>query len=165
MPDGTVSGGSEPDPTDSTASTEPPDDRPREIDLTGKDPCVIPQVDWSKFGITGPGKSSEHPDFKSPDCYYSGVGDVALVVTAGIGVWTEDRYNAEIDDAHPIEGYPTVTVASNVDQWVCIAAVDVADGQFLMTTASTDPDDPDDAKRCDLAYQLAGSAMKALVAS
>lgn len=46
-----------------------------------------------------------------------------------------------------------------------LAVVDVADGQFLMATASPDPSDPSNPERCDLAYQLAESAMKTLVAS
>lgn len=68
-----------------------------------------------------PGKASEHPDFKSPQCYYSGdrAGIVALVVTAGIEIWTEDRYNAEIKDAEPIDGFHTITVASNIDRRTC----------------------------------------------
>lgn len=165
MPGSTVPTSGEPDTTDSTTSTESASERPRDINLNGKDPCVIPQADWSKFGIEGPGKSSEHPDFKSPDCYYSGVGDVALVVTAGIDIWTEDKYNAEIKDSKPIDGFPTITVASNVDQQACLAIVDVADGQFLMTTAAPDPNDPSKPERCDFAYQLAESAMKTLVAS
>lgn len=90
---------------------------------------------------------------------------MTLVLTAGIEIWTEDRYNAEIEDAEPIDGFPTITVASNVDRRTCFAVVDVADGQFLMTTVSPDPDDPSNPERCDLAYQLAESAMKTLVAS
>ena len=165
MPDKTSSPSDEPDTADSSISTEPSTERPREINLDGKDPCVIPQADWPKFGIEQPGKQSDHPDFKSPDCYYSGVGNVTLVVTAGIDIWTEDRYNAEIDDAEPIDGFHTVTVASKVARQTCLAVVDVADGQFLMTTASPNPNDPSKPERCDLAYQLAESAMKTLVAS
>jgi hypothetical protein len=150
-----------------TTSTEPSGERPQEINLRGKDPCAISQADWPKFGIEQPGKPDEHPDFKSPDCYYSGdrAGNVTLVVTAGIDTWTEDRYNADIKDAEPIDGFSTITVASNVDVRICLAVVDVADGQFLMTTADPDPSDPNNPERCDLAHQLAESAMKTLVAS
>jgi hypothetical protein len=165
VPDGTTTASSEPDATGSATSTEPSSERPREIDLNGKDPCVIPQADWSKFGIERPGKPSEHPDFKSPDCYYSGIGNVTLVVTAGIDIWTEDKYNAQIRDVEPIDGFHTITVASNVDRQACWAVVDVADGQFLMALAAPDPNDPSNPERCDLAYQLAESAMKTLVAS
>jgi hypothetical protein len=90
---------------------------------------------------------------------------LTLVVTEGIDIWTEDRYNAEIEDADPVDGFPTITVASNVDRRTCLAVVDVADGQFLMTTAAPNPNDPNSPERCDLAYQLAESAMKTLVAS
>lgn len=164
LPDGTSTASIEPD---TTTSTEPSSERPREIDLNGKDPCAIPQTDWPKFDIERPGKPSDHPDFHSPNCYYSGdrAGSLTLVVTAGIEEWTTDKYNAEIEDAEPIDGFPTITVASNVDRWACLAVVDVADGQFLMTTTATDPDDPNSPERCDLAYQLAESAMKTLAAS
>ncbi|MFL6121698.1 DUF3558 domain-containing protein [Actinophytocola sp.] len=165
LPDNTASSSGEANTADPTTSTGPSSERPREINLNGKDPCVIPQADWPKFGIEGPGEPSEHPDFKSPDCYYSEAGDVVLVVTAGIGIWTEDRYNAEIRDTRPIDGFHTITVASNTDRQACWAVVDVADGQFLMTIATPDPNDPGKPERCQLAYLMAESAMKALVAS
>jgi hypothetical protein len=148
-----------------TTSSEPSNERPSEIDLNGKDPCIIPQSDWPEFDIERPGEPDEHPDFKSPDCHYSGVGNVTLVVTAGIDTWTEETYNAEIEDADPIDGYRTITVASNTLRQTCFAVVDVADDQFLLTTASPNPNDPSKPERCDLAYQLAESAMKTLVAS
>jgi hypothetical protein len=167
VPDDITTTGDEPDTTDSTTRTEPPNERPRDINLEGKDPCAIPQSDWPRFGIEKPGEPSEHPDFKSPECYYSGdrAGTVALVVTAGIEIWTEETYNAEIKDAEPIDGFHTITVASNIDRRTCWAVVDVADGQFLMATASPDPKDPSNPERCDLAYLLAESALKTLIAS
>jgi Protein of unknown function (DUF3558) len=166
-PDATVTTSDQPDTTEST-STQPPNERPRDINLDGKDPCgLIPQADWPKFDIERPGKPSEHPDFKSPHCYYSGdrAGSVTLVVTAGIEIWTEETYNAEIETVEPIDGFPTITVASNINRRACWAAVDVADGQFLMATAMPNPNEPNSPERCDLAYQLAESAMKTLVAS
>jgi hypothetical protein len=156
-------------PTSSVESTTSPAttprQRPRAIDLRGKDPCAIPQADWPQFGIEEPGKRGEHPDFKSPDCYYIATGDVALVVTAGTTIWTEARYNAEIKPVARIDGFPTITVASNVDRRACWAVVDVADGQFLMTTATPDPGDPSKPDRCQLAYLMAESAMKTLTTS
>jgi hypothetical protein len=166
LPDDTTTTSSEPDT--GTSTTKPSSQRPRDINLEGKDACgLIPQADWPKFDIERPGKPSEHPDFKSPQCYYSSdrAGNVALVVTAGIEIWTEDTFNAEIKDAAPIDGFPTITVASNVSRRTCLAIVDVADGQFLMTTVDPDPSDPNNPERCDLAYQFAESAMKTLVAS
>lgn len=167
----TVSAGS-PMPDDAvtitrdTIATDPTSKRPRGIDLTGKDPCAqISQTDWPAFGIEGPGKPSDHPDFDSPQCYYSGVGIVALLVTTGIEEWTTTKYDADIEEVEPIDGYPTLTVASNIDRQTCWAVVDVADGQSLMATTSSDPNEPNSPERCDLAYQLAESAMKTLVTS
>ncbi len=169
MPDPTSTTTSDPDtPTPTTTTSKPASNRPRDINLNGKDPCgLISQTDRPKFGIEKPGKRDENPDFKSPYCYYSGeeAGTITLVVTAGIEIWNTNTYNAVIKDAEPIYGFPTRTVASNVDRRACLAVVDVADGQFLMTTVRPDPDDASQPERCDLAYQLAESAMKTLVAS
>lgn len=166
----TSTGSPMPDDTGTTSTsdttTEPTNERPRDIDLTGKDPCTqIPQADWPKFDIKGPGKPSEHPDFKSPQCYYSGVGIVALLANLGIEEWTTTKYNAEIEDVEPIDGYSTITVASNIVRQTCWAVVDVSEGQSLMATTSPSPSDPSRTDPCDLAYQLAESAMKTLVAS
>jgi hypothetical protein len=164
MPDGTSTTGSEPDTTDS--STESSSNRPREVTLDDKDPCgLIPQADWPKLDIKGPGERSEEPTLKSPQCYYSGAGDVTLVVTEGIEAWTEGNRSLEIKVAEPIDGFPTITMANNAGGRACFAAVDVADGQYLLTTATPNPNDPSKAEKCDLAYLLAESAMKTLVAS
>lgn len=167
MPKYTVEDTTAPDTSDSTSSTEPSSERPREIRLDGKDPCLIPQSDWPRFHIERPGQVSENPNFKSPNCNYSGsyAGAVTLVITEGIEAWTEETRNAEIEDAEPIDGFPTLLIANNVDKRACYAAMDVADGQYLLTTATPNPDDPAQPKKCDLAYDLAVSAMKTLVAS
>lgn len=164
MPDDTVTTNSEPDTT--TSSTEPSSERPREVTLKGKDPCeLIPQADWTKFGIERPGKQSEEPNFKSPNCYYSSVGDVTLVVTEGVEAWEARTQNVEISDAKAIERFPTITIWNKADRHSCYTAVDVADGQHLLTTASSVNADTDRAETCDRSYQLAESAMKTLVAS
>lgn len=162
LPDDTTAATTQPD------TTQPTSERPREINLDGKDPCaLIPQSDWPKFEISSPGRPSEDPTFKSPQCYFSGdrAGDVTLVVTEGIEAWDGRTQNTEITNAEPIEGYATITITNDADRRSCIAAVDVDDGQYLMTTATPNPDDPALPERCDLAYQLAESAMKTLVAS
>jgi hypothetical protein len=165
MPDDTVTISNEPDSTDPT-TIEPSGERPREILLDGKDPCEqIPQTDWPKFGIEQPGKRSEEPNLKSPHCYYSSVGDVTLVVTEGIEAWEERGQSIEISDAQAIEGFPTVTIWNKADRRSCYTAVDVADGQYLLTTASSVNADVDKAESCERSYQLAESAMKTLVAS
>jgi hypothetical protein len=167
LPEDTVTTGSEPATTDPTTSSEPSSERPREIRLDGKDPCgLIPQADWPKFHIERPGQVRENPNFKSPQCYYPGTDagfNVTLVTTESIGDWA-DR-DVEIKDVDPIENFPTITMENNLDERACYAAVDVADGQYLLTTTTPDPNDPDQLEKCDLAYQLAESAMKTLVAS
>jgi hypothetical protein len=153
--------------TDTTSSSEPSGERPREINLAGKDPCgLIPQADWSRFHIERSGQVGENPNFKSPQCYYPGTDagfNITLVVTESIEAWASR--NVEIEDMEPIDGFPTTTMANNIDKRACYAAVDVADGQYLLTTATPDPNDPDQPAKCDLAYQLAESAMTTLVAS
>jgi uncharacterized protein DUF3558 len=164
VPDGTSGA---PETSGSTSSSGPSSARPRDISLDGKDPCgLISQADWTRFHIERPGQVGENPNFKSPQCYYPGTDagfNITLVVTEGIGAWA-DR-NVKIEHVDPIEGFPTTTMANNVDERACYAAVDVADEQYLLTTATPDPNDPDQPEKCDLAYQLAESAMKTLVAS
>jgi hypothetical protein len=165
-PDDTVTNSSGSDTTDSTTGTKPSNERPREINLDGKDPCgQIPRTDWPKFGIAKPGRSSEEPNFKSPTCYYSSVGDVTLVVTEGVEAWAQRTHNVEISDAKAIEEFPTITMWNKVDRHSCYTAVDVADGQQLLITASSTSADVDKAETCDRSYQLAESAMKTLAAS
>lgn len=167
LPDDTVITGSEPTTTDPAASSEPSSERPSEISLADKDPCgLIPQADWPRFHIERPGQVGENPNFKSPQCYYPGTDagfNITLVVTESIEAWA--GRNVEIEDVEPIDGFPTTTMANNIDERACYAAVDVADGQYLLTTATPDPNDPDQPEKCDLAYQLAASAMKTLAAS
>lgn len=152
--------------TESTASTEPSSDRPQEIDLNGKDPCAqIQQSDWSKFGIEHQGEQSQEQTFKSLDCYYSSVGDVTLVVTKGIDAWTEQARDVEISDMDPIEGFTTISIWNQVDRRSCYTAVDVADGQHLLTTATSTKANVNRDETCNRSYQLAESAMKTLVGS
>jgi hypothetical protein len=154
-----------PMPDDTTTTSSDPNERPREINLDGKDPCaLIPESDWPKFNIEQPGKPSEEPNFKSPRCYFSGVGDLTLVVTEGIDAWDERTSNAEVSDAEAIAGFSTITIWNKADRRSCYTAVDVKDGQYLLTTVASVNADVDRAESCDRSYQLAESAMKTLVA-
>lgn len=165
MPDDATTDG--PGTTSSpTSGDEPSSNRPKEITLDGKDPCgLIPEADWTKLGIERPGKQSDSETFKSPRCYYSGVGDVTLVVTDGVAAWTDKASNVDVSDADPIAGFPTITVWNEVDRRSCYTAVDVADGQHLLTTATSVNANVDRDETCDRSYQLAESAMKTLAAS
>lgn len=161
MPDNTVNISST---TESAPSSERPAERPREIALDGRDPCgLVPQTDWPKFGIEGPGKESEEPNFASPNCYYPSVGDVTLVVTEGMAAWANRTENTEISAAEAIEEFPTITIWNEVDRRSCYTAVDVADGQHLLITASSVNASVDREATCDRSYQLAESVMTALV--
>lgn len=165
-PDDSSTSSSEPGTSDIPSSTEPSTERPREIDLQGKDPCgLIPQSDWPEFGIERPGKQSEEPNFKSPSCYYSSVGDVTLVVTEGIEAWQQRTQDVEINAAKAIDEFPTITIWNKVERHSCYTAVDVMDGQYVLVTASSVEADVDKAETCDRSYRLAESAMRTLVAS
>jgi hypothetical protein len=165
MPDDKAVTTTEPDITEPT-SDEPGRERPREIPLDGKDPCsLIPQSDWPKLDIERPGNPSEDPTYRSPECTYPGVGQVTIVVTEGIDAWDEETRDADISDAEPIEGFPTITAWNLADQRSCYVAVDVTDGQYLMAGAAFSAPDPDQSETCDVAYRMAESAMKTLVAS
>lgn len=155
----TTGGGSPP----GSASTEPPVERPREIDLDGEDPCaLIPRADWPGLGIEQPGERSEEPNFRSPRCFYPRVGDLTLVITEGVEAWEDRTHNVEISSAAAIEGFATTTIWNEVDRRSCYTAVDVSDGQHLLTTALSVNADVDREVSCGRSYQLAESAMRTL---
>jgi len=86
-------------------------------------------------------------------------------VTEGVDAWQERTQNVEISDAKAIDAFPTITIWNKADEHSCYTAVDVADGQYLLTTAMSIEVNANRTATCDLAYQLAESAMKTLVAS
>lgn len=166
MPDKTTIQSGEPGTEVPASSEAPTSERPEDIALDGKDPCaLIPQADWSQFGIDQPGKPSEDKTFQSPRCFYAGVGDLVLVVTGGIETWEEQAQNVAVSDAQTIDDFRTLTIWNEADRRSCYTAVDVADGQHLLTTAASVRANVDRDESCDRSYQLAESAMKTLVAS
>ena len=140
--------------------------RPRDVDLTGKDPCaLVPESDLPAFDIDKPGESKQNKDFDAPECSYSGNDHayrVLLVTGKGIDAWSDGTYNAEVGEIDPVDGFPAITTYTDLTPHACDVVVDVADGQFLMTTVL--PYDPDVAfsKSCELAHELAESAMSGL---
>jgi hypothetical protein len=149
-----------------TASDEPSGRRPREIKLDGMDPCsLIPPTDWPKFRIEKPGKQIENPTFKSPECSYakdSGGVAVTLVITEGIDVWTDGGRSAQVEEADPVEGFPTLSATLEVDPNRCDALVDVADGQYLKAYAAVRSQKSELPEKCEFARQVAESAMRTL---
>jgi hypothetical protein len=108
------------------------------------------------------------PVFKSPDCFYSnnaGSFSVTLVVTEGIGTWTDGSRSGVAQQVEAIEGFPAIAVTRNGDNYQCGVAVDVADGQYLLATVVVRPSTASQLpERCAYAHQLAESAMHTLVA-
>jgi len=144
--------------------------RPRELRLDGRDPCaLVPQSDWAKFYIEKPGKSKRDETFKSPECFYSnsvGGFDITLVVTEGIDAWRGGKRTAQPQDVASIKGFPAISLLRPADRSGCDIAVDVAAGQYLLTTVIVDLDKVSRLpERCEYAHQLAESAMNTLVAS
>jgi hypothetical protein len=157
------------DPGSSNSSTsESVPVRPRELRLDGKDPCaLVPQSDWPKFYIEKPGKlRQQDPTFKSPDCSYgtdvAGFG-ITLVITEGIGKWTDGSRSGITEQVAPIQGYPALSITRKNDQHQCGIAVDVAEGQYLLADLTLIPSKASQVpERCEYAHQLAESAMRTL---
>jgi hypothetical protein len=161
----------EPRPVESSAggtgSGEPSASRPREIDLTGKDPCaLVPESDWPTFFIDKPGVRQQNQEHDAPECFYSNnvaALVVTLVVTEGIDVWTDGSRNAEADEVEPVNGFPAITLFTDTDPNGCDVVVDVADGQYLKTLVLPVRTAVPLSESCDMAHEFAESAMSTLV--
>lgn len=175
----TTTSAGEPRPTDqgsapssdesesNSTSEDPPEERPRDIPLDGMDPCtLIPQADYSDFYINAPGRPSTNTDGQ-PICAWvdTEVGSfgIVLYLNEGIEVWLDGTKSDEGEHTDPIRDFPTVTSPSSLDDNVCVVAVDVADGQYLLAQVSIDNSDLSRVPPvCDFAYQFAESAMSTL---
>lgn len=151
----------EPRPVESPSAN-----RPRDLDLTGKDPCVlVPEEDLSAFDIDKAGVPERNKDFDAPACYYSGNEHaywVMLVTDEGIDAWSDGTYNAEVDEIDPVDGFPAITTYTDLDPNACDVVVDVADSQFLRTTVLPYDSDVAFSESCELAHELAESAVSGL---
>ncbi|MGQ0839277.1 DUF3558 domain-containing protein [Actinokineospora sp.] len=165
LPTGVV--GSSTTASGGTPMSRPASARPREIKLAGQDPCALtPPSDWAKFEIEKSGRPEVSPSSKEPKCVYTGqLGGLGLTVNSkeGIEVWDERARAVQIEDAPPILGFPTIRVDQKSPPGTCSAVVDVADGQTLdiMVIALSEAA----ARKCEIAYEFAESAMKVLVGS
>lgn len=156
--------------TPDTSTTPSGPARPRELRLDGRDPCaLVPRADWGKFYIDTPGKSKRDETFKSAECFYGnrvGAFDITLVVTEGIEAWRDGKRLAQPTDVAPIHHFPTISLLRPADESQCDIAVDVAPGQYLLTTVIITLDKLSAVpERCAYAHMLAESAMNTLVAS
>ncbi|HET9143230.1 DUF3558 domain-containing protein [Actinophytocola sp.] len=167
--DGPATSGTQPSPPSGSTTSGSAPARPREIRLDGKDPCaLVPQSDWPKFYIEKPGRlRRQDPVFKSPDCFYSNnvLGlSITLVMTEGIGGWTDGSKSGIAKNVEPVEGFPAIAITRKGDQYDCYVAVDTANGQYLLATVNLTPSKASQVpERCEYAHQLAESAMRTLV--
>jgi ABC-type Fe3+-hydroxamate transport system substrate-binding protein len=152
-----------------TSSTTPSSDRPHPVPLNGQDPCaLVPSADLPRFQLDQPGRWSINATYKSPQCFYtaaSGSFRILLVVTAGIDTLSRDNPGTTIAAEYPVAGYPAYSVTAGQDSEGCDIAVDVSDGQYLLTSATVDSyQRASFPERCGFAHQLAASAMTTLLA-
>jgi uncharacterized protein DUF3558 len=167
----TTASGGDPKPATTAPDTSTAEqERPREIRLDDVDPCsLIPEADYSDFYLDEPGTPRTDKTYDSPGCGWTGtevgIVDIVLVVNEGIEVWLDgDRVNVNASRVDAIDDFPAVELESKQDENSCDVAVDVADGQYLLTTVIIDNralskvPDP-----CEFTYQLAESAMSTLV--
>lgn len=157
--------------TSTTATTQPTSqkptaDRPREIKLNGKDPCVlIPQADLVKFKIEKPGKLEVNSASKEPQCGYNGnlaAFNLSLNSKEGIEVWDEKKRAIHIEGTDAILGFPAVHFTQSSPKSACSAVIDVADGQTLDVMAIVSSRDALP-RKCEIAREFAESALKTLV--
>lgn len=149
----------------SGGSSEP--DRPGGVELSGKDPCaLVPAADLPGFEITKSGVPGQNKDFDSPECSYSGDNHgfrLMLVTNEGVEVWSDGSRDAEVAETEPVGGFPAITLAGELTPHRCDVVVDVADGQYLMTTVLPYDSGAPFAETCELAHGFAESAMSTLL--
>jgi hypothetical protein len=63
----------------------------------------------------------------SPDCFYTNnvLGlSITLVMTEGIGGWTDGSKSGIAKNVEPVEGFPAIAITRKGDQYDCYVAVD-----------------------------------------
>lgn len=143
--------------------------RPRELRLDGKDPCAtVPRGEWARFAIDR-AIPDEDKTLHSPSCFFNSstaAMGVILVVTEGIDAWAGGKRPAKPANVAPVEGFPAVSLKRPANDSSCQIAVDVAQGQYVMTSVVIDLNDMDNVpERCTYAHQFAEVAMRTLVRS
>lgn len=151
----------------STSATSAQPVRPKELNLTGKESCLVPQADWATFFIEKNGKVTNYDEEpKGIECFYStNVGGFGLLLntTDGIKYWTDTPSSEKVDKVAPVQGFPTLERAGGIDKQRCDLIVDVADGQALVAFATILPSSASKLPpKCEVARQLADIAITAL---
>jgi hypothetical protein len=159
--------------------------RPRELDLTGVDPCAdlltdqqLRELDYD-LGYARPplpGKSNIHG---GPDCTFASNGGaggsdrnvsslVGISTTEGASTWVTDP--AREPDTRPevadIEGFSALVLPNPRFPDDCLVVVDTAEGQYLQVSSGESTGGADDpAPFCQEAKTVAGMAIQTVSAS
>ncbi|AUS79360.1 DUF3558 domain-containing protein [Actinoalloteichus sp. AHMU CJ021] len=118
-------------------SVPPPPPRPAEMPLDGVDPCaLLGREDRIQLGIDRPPVPGVENGFgEAATCSLRSAQNLvgarlALVTIEGVGVWTDDTAQVEVDHVSSA-GFPALVVRTPGQEGVCNVEVDVAEGQFL----------------------------------
>ncbi len=132
----TQTGGTTPPTTGGGTGTTPASNRPKSIDLKGKNPCDLLTPDVrQKLGLDRPPRGGNTVGVYK-DAPYCSSQDSAHDVSVSIGVATAmgiGEYGNLPGDVKPtsVASYPAMTAVAPGVKDQCSVAVDVADGQFL----------------------------------
>jgi uncharacterized protein DUF3558 len=179
-------------PTSTSGSAETTDPRfadllpprPRELDLTGVQPCTdlltdqqLRELDYDRGYLRPP--SADHSDFHGgPDCLFGSTSLtggpnrnmsslVGISTTEGALAWVTDPVRAPKDrpEVVTVEGFSALVLPHPRLAGNCLVVVDTAQGQYLEVDSGPDvgegPYDP----YCAEAARVAGMAIQTLTAS
>ncbi|WNV83083.1 DUF3558 domain-containing protein [Umezawaea sp. Da 62-37] len=141
--------------------------RPKNIDLNGKQHCLLAPTDWADVSIEKDGTLEDRTDDpQGVECAYNtniGYFGFLFNITDGIGLWTDPRVAEKIDPVTPVLGYPAFQRAHGTNSGRCDIIVDVSEGQALDVFASIDHRSaPRLPPKCETARKLAELALTAL---
>lgn len=147
-----------------TTTTSAPPTRPREIPLSGVDPCtLLPQADYADFELDDkPGKAGKDKA-GADNCLWQGdLGYMGATLVTYEGIEAQEGRYGQIEPTDPIEDFPAYSGTLPDDDNACFVFVDVAKGQYLDVQVGLDVA-PTDRPTCDYAHDFATSIMSTLV--
>lgn len=161
---------SAPLPSTTTPSVAP---RPHEVDLTDVDPCtILTEAQRIQLGFDRPPQSGVEDGFgDAATCSLrnsaSRIGTrIALVTIEGVGVWTDDTAQVDVEHVQVVD-FPALVVRTPMVDTVCNVEVDVAEGQFLDVLYRDDGSEPPlpQDQLCAGAQRIAEVSMESLIAA
>jgi hypothetical protein len=155
---------------DTTPSSQPPSSspRPRELKLDDTAPCgLLTAEQLPSLKIDRAGRTVEVDAYQATGCSWTVTGASSRLVPVtkeGIEVWTDGKRTGQASRIEPIMGFPAITVILPGQEASCDAMVDTANGQYLLATATVNPNFEDRfPKPCDGARKLAEAAIQNLL--